>query len=705
MYATFIRFLKRNEKTGYSRFSARTGDGAIAICEGIVPHYSKFTPLCITGTVTQEADKLLVNAAKVSVCGFSFEASHRFLMSDAFRGIGQLAAKHILNNSGDDIFSYVRSHEAFSFTVPDLSDTVLSRAFTSIRQYCDFEDLMNYLIGVGGDYFMANEMYEQYRDASISVIKDNPYTLLLAKAPFEMCETLAHSFGMENCDKKRVHSLVAYAFSLSKNSGNTRMEFHELYTLTRKLEKKCGYYMTSPLFIAEELIRGDYYLEECGDKLYVYEHSDYIAEEMIASSFTRLKRSARPYVGKIKVSDIESICGVVYSPGQKNAFDSLNEGISIVTGGPGTGKTTFLRGLLQKYEMDYPNGKVVLCAPTARASRRMQEITGKEATTVHKLLNLRPFDNIFTSPRFEIDADLLAVDECSMLDTYVAAKLFSSVKNGCIVVLIGDKDQLPSVGAGNVFSDISESGCVPVFALDRIFRQSEDNPIIENASRVISGNQELIRARNFVIKTLLNEDSILKELSSLIPSLLKRNVEYKVFTPSRKAKFPTGAIRVNRIIQECLGTDVEEITYGYNSFRVGDSVIFTANNYDKCYFNGQDGIIRDIQKHGNGYRIAVATDDTVIHLSGAEIDDLELGYALTAHKSQGGECDNAIIIVPKNPRTLLQRRLLYVEITRAKKNVLILSEGDAYKTAISSYGEIARNTGLAEKLKRISCTV
>ena len=701
MYGTFIRFLKRNEKTGLSRFSVQLPDGTVAVLNGAVPRYAKHTPLFFrykTGK-TYENIKEYYNVS-TSLCGYSFEASFHFLMSDEFKGIGQLAAKQLLENTGDDLFLYVRNNSSFSFPVKGISNNTLQKVYIKLRQMCQFEDLISFIYSIGGDYFQAYEMFLRQPDETICVVKDNPYILLDAKASYEVCENLAYKLGMEMCDKKRMHALVSYVFAVSRKNGHTRMTFHDLYIGCRRVENACGHYFTSPLFVAETLCLDGYYLEEADNELYIYNHTDYIAEEIIANSISRIKRSVMPYVHRCDIDDIEELCHISYSPRQRDAFSCLSEGICEITGGPGTGKTSLLNGILAKYERDYPNKKIVLCAPTGSASRRMQELTGKDAVTAHKLLNLRPFDNVFTAPRVEIDADLLAIDECSLLDTYIAAKLLSSVKSGCIVLLIGDKNQLPSVEAGNVFSDIGESGTVKVFTLDTIFRQNENNPIIENASRVIAGNANLVTDKRFVIKKLPDEDMIIKKLLDTVSALEQKNIEYKVFAPARKTKFKTGTINLNRAVQDKRNLGAEELFFGHYTFHVGDKVMFTSNNYEKNYFNGQDGTVSNIQIHGNMYYLSVAVENDVIRLTGSEIDDLELGYVITAHKSQGGECDNAIIIVPKEPKSLLKRKLFYVEITRAKKNVLILSEGDAYKTAISSYGEFERNTGLVGKLRK-----
>ena len=399
---------------------------------------------------------------------------------------------------------------------------------------------------------------------------------------------------------------------------------------------------------------------------------------------------------------MEADCAVRYSTDQKNAFRLMEKsGIKIVTGGPGTGKTTLLKGILYKYHMDYPNASVALCAPTGCAARRMQECTGESACTIHKLLKVRPFEDILDSSSEKLDADLVVVDESSMIDTVIMARLLMTIKNGAMVVFLGDKDQLPSVSAGNVFGDILSSGIVETYYLNSVFRQDARSLIVANSNMLINGSCNLKTGESFHIHYLEKEDDIINKTMEIVKKCKKSGISnYKIYTPSKNKKFKSGTIQINKLVEDIVRPkDSETITYGAYTFSVGDTVLFNRNNYEKGYFNGQEGIIRDIQKHTGMIHMTIEADEDRIYLTGQELQDIELAYAITAHKSQSGECDNAIILVPKEPHSLLKKQLLYVEITRARKCVIMLCEKDALKEAAGYKGQIVRRTGLKRMLE------
>lgn len=704
---TFVRFIWRNEKTGDSKFTIKTGDNTTQICTGIVQHYPKYIPLQLNGYIYEENGYSIFKCESIKPHGYEYESICRFLYGKEFPDIGMITAKKIIDTTGLDIFSYIKSDYDINELAKksEVSVNIMDNCIKRLKYYNVLEDIISLLRNNGGNYFNAMKLFEKYSIDSLEVIKHNPYVLLYADTPFTICEKIAFKQNMHACDKKRVHAIVENVMLQNKKNGNTWISFHDLCRQVKKTEEnaECGYY-TQTLFIGEEIMGEQYHIVNTENDLTIYLEEDYEAELQIVENLHRLITSAIPLSNnKISISEIEQSCGITYSEEQKNAFHIIDDtGVKIITGGPGTGKTSVTNGLLKKFELENPEKKILLCAPTGCAARRMQESTGRLAGTIHKTQGIRPYEKNILFPSSKLDADCVVIDESSMIDTYLMARLLASIKNGTLVIFLGDPNQLPSVGPGNVFSDIITSGIVKVYRLNTIFRQGNKSLIIDNSKKVINGECNLIAGNNFKIKRFNNEDDMILEASNIASQCYKREMyNFKLYTPSKNSKFKSGTINMNRTLQKTRFSEQKNsVYYGLYNYHEDDFVMFDNNNYEKGYYNGQEGVIQNIQEHGGTYHISIKTDENYIYLSGTELDDIELGYALTAHKSQGGESDNAIILIPQKPASLLKRQLLYVEITRAKKSVIILSEKDALEKAISSYMEVKRNTGLLSLLKK-----
>lgn len=701
-FVTFGRFLNRNEKTGVSRFTVRTQDNKTHICEGICMAYPKYTPVVIEYEHTIGTP--VFNVRDIKACGFNRIVSSIFISSDYFPGIKRATTEKILDCvKTDDVFAYVRGLK--DREVPQFArvpEQILDSFVRRIKDITAFEDLYEYIRSNGGNYFNTGKMFKKFGYNARNIIEDNPYLLLYADAEISLCEKMAVKRNIPAYDKRRVKAIVEYIIEGERNNGNTRVQFETLCRKIKRTEEYAGSpYRTEALFIADEILTESYVYEESDNNIYIYRREDYDNEKSIVNNISRITASKTVLGDNTDIETIETLCGVKYFDKQKEAFAVLKDsGIKIITGGPGTGKTTLLNGLLTKFEMDNKGKQIMLCAPTGCAARNMTQSTGREALTVHKMLGLRPFEAKSNEKKnLKLDVDCLVIDEFSMVDTEMFSMLLSAVKNGVLILILGDVDQLASIGPGNVLKDLIDSGIIETYRLNHIFRQSNDNPIIANSRNVSKGNYNLCTGKNFVIKSFDNEEAMAKYAVSIGEKCYKQKLEgVKFFTPSRNKKFKTGTINMNKALQDAAGRHGNSISFGFYTFYVGDNVIFNRNNYDNGYYNGQEGVITDIQEHNNTQYITIKTDECTVHMSGTEIEDIELGYIMTAHKSQGSECKNAVILVPLHPASLLKRQLLYVEITRAKESVIILSEKDALKQAISSKYENERNTGLKEKL-------
>lgn len=699
LHVAFQRFIKRNDKSGKSRFVVKDIQGNRITVDGYVSYYPKDIPLKLDG----EYDDHVFVASDINVED-NRPFTKLFLGGGYFQNMKEKTAEAFLQIIGnDDLFEISLTDDVTElFEKYHLTQQVYQAVLRRINHLMYFEKLYAYIRSFEekeSSYAVAYKIYDRFDTSSLAVLESNPYVLMYCGMTFEVCEKIAKAKEIPYYDRRRVKMLVEHICLQNHKNGNTRIGFGEICRRAKYIEDKIGSdQYTDSLFIGEEILSDRYVTEAENGEVFVYLKEDYAVENEIVKQLKRLRLSSRPIIPNIDVQEIERECGIVYGKSQRDAFRLLNNsGIKVVYGGPGSGKTTLINGLIYTYWKNFPENKIALCAPMARAARRMKEVTGLPASTIHKLLKIRPYQTESDIYIEELEADLIIADEMSLADQKLFCWLLSAIKNGALVILVGDPNQLPSVEAGNILKDLIDSGRLETYYLDHVFRQDSKSLIVENSERVISGDCNIITDNHFIVRRFQNEQDLLNGVTS-IARKVSLNENTRLFVPARNEKFATGSIRVNRQIQEIRGNAADHIEYGYYTFYIGDMVIFNSNNYDKNYFNGQDGILTDIQRHHGKILLTIESDGEEIHMTNCELDDLELAFAITAYKAQGGECNNAIIIVPQTPKSMLKRQLLYVEITRAKENVVILSEGDALEKAISSYMEIKRETGLSKKL-------
>lgn len=700
IYAIYKNKKRKDEKSGEALFCVLTSENKHITCDGILPPIMPKTPLCIEGAFDAHE---IFKVSHMSLCGYNKDVMINYLCTSEFNKIGKATAEKLIEETGADLFEYVRKYKDAETAFESLKsqNDAVRLVLERLKEKTQLEAILDHVTKLGGSYYNALKLNKRYRNNVLEAIQQNPYLLLYVDIPFYIVEKKAIKEGICWYDKKRIRALVWYAMDINKKNGNTRITFHELVELIHDIEKsskRC----TDPLFIAAELTTSKYrVIKEDGD-FYVYEEKAYLAEKEIAENIYRINTSADTYIFDTSyIDEIEEELGIKYSEEQKEAFNIIKTGgVKVITGGPGTGKTTFLNGCIRLYKKNNPGIKIICCAPTGCAAARMHDSTGMKATTIHRLLGIdRDLESIHPD---KIAANVIILDEISMVGIELFKTLLSAVKNGTSLILVGDKDQLPSVDAGNVLADLISSNVIETHHFEEIFRQSSGNSIIKNARTVIKGKVTLDSDSNFTIKRYKTEDEMLKSLESICK---KSRAEYTVFTSARKAKFRSGSINLNRLVRDAKAgksdDSSETLYYGDYALNVGDKIIFNKNNYDKGYYNGEVGIITSIQRINDSVRVSVSADEDMIYLEGGDLNDIELGYALTAHKAQGSECDNAIIVIAKNPANMLQRKLLYVEITRAKKNVFIMTEQDALEECITNERLVYRNTGLKNHLCQI----
>ena len=640
----------------------------------------------------------------VKAFGYSSESSEKFLSTSYFKNTigssaGDTSIKKIIATLGENIFSesYLNEETLIeSIKGQNIGKEAVLNISKKLRSIKNIEEVFDYITSYGGSYESATCLYANYDENTINAVKTNPYNLLKYGGTIEMCDKIAHDNDMSYSDFKRLESIVNHiTWHNEVSHGNTMLSFTELYRMLRSLEKRSGCFNTDPFYVANVLLKGDYVLKPISDnEVNVWRKKTYFQEKALEHNIRRINSTSVPLVSDmIEIDEIEDMLKIKYSDDQKKAFECLNKsGVKVVTGGPGTGKTTFLNGILLSYQLQNPTkGNILLCAPTGCAAMRMKNSTGKEAITIHSALGLKPYtDNEVIDA--ELDADLIVVDESSMMDTFIAACLFKSVKNGATVILMGDADQLPSVSAGNVFKDIIDSGEFEVYRLNKIFRQKGKSSIVENSKKIINGNPELTKDSSFDITYFSNDEEIAKNAYEYAINNFNPK-KFKIFSPVKKAIYKTGTMAINNYLHEEFKKGNEVIYNGYH-FSEGDTVMFTKNNRELKVVNGQEGVIKSIQQiEGKDY-LSIETEGEYVTITGKDLSELELSYAVTAHKSQGSEIDNALILIPERPISMLKRQLLYVEVTRAKKHIQIYCTEKSLKAVLSENNETPRSTGL-----------
>jgi exodeoxyribonuclease V alpha subunit len=550
------------------------------------------------------------------------------------------------------------------------------------------------------------KIFKRHGENAYDIFRRDPYTVgLRAGLSFSSCDAIAIGENLPPSSPIRIKAAVLSATNNAASNGHSYINYGDLVTAAqKKLNPKDENFtkeMAAPAIgLALNALLGDEIIKE-GDAVYLTKIRK--AEIEVASMVKSLLRTA---AGNKCDSDelckyAEKALGVSYADKQRDAFGFLAKGgLCIITGGPGTGKTTVLKGLLAAYEKLYPKKTIKLCAPTGRASQRMREVTGREAVTVHRLLEYKPYgvEVIHKNRHDPIDADLLVIDEGSMLNIETASLLFQAIKPGTMAIICGDVNQLPAVGAGNVLHDLIHSGIVPVVALTKTHRQASGSAIITNAHRIESGAASLFARDDFEI--IEAED---KDMPAVIERELIKHHDPKdvfacqVLTPARKKSrnSMTNSTYLNDAVQLSINPTGASIRYGDTTFRVGDKVMTMRNNYEDGYYNGDVGVIKEITD--SAIKIEIEGGDITVeqHL----FDDVSLAYVTTVHKSQGSEYRTAIVVLPSAPKNMLQRNLFYTAVTRAKEKVVLIAAKNTISTAIANTRAVRRNSKLIERLQ------
>lgn len=650
----------------------------------------------------------------------------KYLGSGLIRGVGPVYAKKIVNQFGADTFTVIEEDIHRLREIPGIGSKRILQIAESWQRQREVKSIMMFLQEHGVSTAYAARIYKQYGNESIEKVKENPYRLAddIWGIGFKTADSIASKLGFKKDSFVRLRSGIMYTLGQLADEGHVYARQDQLADKASRLLESQEEFV---IMTMDQMMKDRDLIAVCAEKEEsgclreidaIYLPPFFHAEAGTAKRLLRLASQpagdrlwqrllqARKDTGNeslsVDVSRIEENVHMKYDAIQADAIRRAAAAkIMVLTGGPGTGKTTTTQGIiaaLRAYGL-----RILLAAPTGRAAKRMTEATGLEAKTLHRLLECKPPEGYQKNEENPLEGDVLIVDECSMIDILLMNSLLKAIPDHMRLILVGDIDQLPSVGAGNVLRDIIDSDRFPVIRLTKIFRQAQESRIIMNAHRINSGQSpDLSNGADTDFFFLQKEDpeSAAAEIVSLVKDKLPAHYKVsssviQVLTPMQRGA--TGAASLNLALQEALNPQGEGLYRGGFCFRPGDRVMQIKNNYEKEVFNGDIGTVSAVDLSNRC--LSVLFDDHTVEYDIAELDELTLAYATTIHKAQGSEYPIVVMPVLMNHYVMLQRNLIYTGITRAKKILVITGAKKALAYAIQNVTVTRRNTLLKERLE------
>lgn len=634
----------------------------------------------------------------------------KFLASGAINGIGPAMAKKIVAEFGEKTLEIIAKSPNELLKVPGIGKKTAEKISTSYLEQSELTEIMVWLENHGISNTYAGKIFAKYGSFAIDIMEKDIYRLFqdIEGIGFLTADKLAFNLGIQRDDKRRIISGIDYALMQLCNNGHCCIPEMALVDKTAKILQVNNQIIFT--ILKERIDNGSLNTEVVGGETLIYPPYLYYAEKKVATRLLQLQQATEPLSEDnlslfIKVWEKDN--QIQLAQKQKEAIKAcLHHGVLVLTGGPGTGKTTVIKGILSILKAQ--GLKIRLAAPTGRAAKRLSETTGQKALTIHRLLeanNLAQDDNLQLGFSKDIDdqldADVIILDEVSMVNIVLMHHFLNAVPDGCRIILVGDTDQLPAVGPGSVLKDIIRSQKIPAIRLDEIFRQAQTSMIIQNAHIINAGRLPDLRKQysDFVFYELNDDTSITQKILDLCTKDLPHEgfdvlKDVQVLSPMHR--FLCGVENLNLMLQEQLNPkkNQDELKYSSQTFRVGDKVMHIRNNYQKNVFNGDIGFIQDI----NNEKLTVDYFDHIVTYEKNELNELTLAYASSVHKSQGSEYKVVIIPLSTSHYIMLQRNLLYTAITRAKQKVIIIGSKKALMTAVQSNRTQKRYTLLAERL-------
>ncbi len=651
------------------------------------------------------------------------ESILKYLSSGAIKGIGRATAKRLVDNFGDKTLDVIQNEPSRLEEIKGISHEKAVLMNTEIKKIFGMREVMVYLDKYHISAQEIIRIWKSFGDSSIKLIEENPYILCNNNidVAFERADTIAASLDKPDDDKFRIRAGIIHIITYNSRNGHTCLPKEKLNSVT------AGYLKLEPETVMNVLMSmitdGSLALDTINEKEFVFLPQLYRSETYAAARLhTMLQFPPERITGVEAALDaFEKQQNISYAGLQRRAIiEALSGGLLILTGGPGTGKTTTLNAIISLYKQC--GLKVALCAPTGRAAQRMSEVTGCEAKTIHRLLEVEWDKN--DNPTFKrnernmLDCDALIIDELSMVDSLLFESVMRALPLGCRFIMVGDSDQLPSVGAGNVLGDLISSGKIPVVQLTEIFRQSMKSLIVTNAHKIVHGEMPEIKRTDgdFFFMTCGNKEKIASTIVELCSSRLPNTYKYSAFEdiqvlcPGRKGEL--GVTELNKKLQQALNPSQGkqyEISMPIYTFRLGDKVMQTKNNYDLLWtkddgtegsgvFNGDIGVIVDINRAAA--TACIRFDDKFVLYDSDALTNIELAYATTVHKSQGNEFNAVVMPMYYGIPQLYYRNLLYTAVTRAKKILILVGNVSTLQKMVDNNKKTMRYSGLNTFLER-----
>ena len=621
----------------------------------------------------------------------------KYLGSGMVKGIGPKYARAIVSRFGLETIDVIETDIEKLYEVPGIGKKRVEKIRDSWEKQKDIKNVMLFLQGYGVSTAFAAKIYKQYGKESIDTVKANPYRLAddIWGIGFKTADGIASKMGYEKNDLRRCKSGISYTLSALADEGHVYAEQEQLIKSAVSLLEADEPSIRQALV---EMIQADELKIE-GEAIYLPPF--YYAEVGTSNRLTALLEGSATG-NECDIDAISSKTGVTYDEVQVQAIqEAMVSKVMVLTGGPGTGKTTTTQGIIAA--LKGMGLSILLAAPTGRAAKRMTEATGMVAKTIHRLLEFNPQDGYKRNDENPLEGDALIVDECSMIDIVLMNNLLKAIPVNMRLILVGDIDQLPSVGAGNVLRDIIDSLRIPVIRLTRIFRQAQSSRIVMNAHAINQGQfPNISNGRNTDFFFIEEDDP--EVVASTIVNLVKERLpkaynkpssDIQVLVPMQRGV--VGAANLNVALQAALNTSQVCLNRGGYSFKEGDRVMQLKNDYDKDVFNGDLGYIASVNTEDR--TLQVNYDGRMVEYDVSELDELTLAYATTIHKSQGSEYPIVVMPVLMNHYVMLQRNLIYTGITRAKKICVMIGSKKALSYAIRNMSVLKRNTMLKERLQ------